>query len=93
LNRAVWTPYALSNVQAIKADLAEFNPRAARAVAERLVEAGNGLALFPHRGRPVPGTDMRELVSVNPCIIRDRVTRDEVAILRGRHSARRPTKP
>jgi plasmid stabilization system protein ParE len=36
---------------------------------------------------------MREFVSVSSHIIRYRVERDEVKILRVRHSARRPTSP
>lgn len=93
MNQIVWAAYALGNVRAIRAYLAQFNPRAAETLAERLIAAGNSLALFPHRGRPVPGTDMRELVSVTPYIIRYRIIRDEVVILRVRHSARRPTDP
>jgi plasmid stabilization system protein ParE len=62
-------------------------------VADSLVEAGNSLAKFPHRGRPVPGTDMRQLVTAYPYFIRYQVVGDEVVILRIRHSARRPTDP
>lgn len=93
MNRVVWTAFALANVRAIRAYLAQFNPRAAEELAARLVEAGNSLDTFPHRGRPVPGTSMRELLSVSPYIIRYRVVRNEVVILRVRHGARRPTNP
>ncbi len=59
-----------------------------------LLAAGDGLANFPHRGRSVPNTDMRELVTAYPYIIRYRITRDDqVRILRVRHMARRPTNP
>jgi toxin ParE1/3/4 len=91
--RVVWTAFSLANVRAVRAYLAQFNPIAADELAARLVEAGNSLEAFPHRGRPVPGTGMRERLSVSPSIIRYRVTRDEVVILRVRHGARRPTKP
>jgi plasmid stabilization system protein ParE len=48
---------------------------------------------FPHRGRPVRDTTMRELMFVTPYIIRYCVERDRVVILRVRHSAGRPTRP
>jgi plasmid stabilization system protein ParE len=48
---------------------------------------------FPHRGRPVPGTDKRELVTAYPYIIRYRIVGDVVRILRVRHTSRRPTNP
>ena len=62
-------------------------------VARALRDAGDGLMHFPYRGRPVPGTDMRELVTSYPYVIRYRVTGDAVIILRVRHGARRPTEP
>jgi len=57
------------------------------------VAAGNSLAHFPQRGRSIRGTDMRELVSVRPYMIRYRVTGEAVIILRIRHAAQRPTDP
>jgi toxin ParE1/3/4 len=71
--------------------LYDFNPQAARHLAEALLTAGDSLVNFPHRGGPVSGTNMRELLSVSPYIIRYRVERDDVKILRVRHGARRPT--
>jgi toxin ParE1/3/4 len=71
----------------------EFNPRAAQQMADALLSAGDSLEQFPHRGRPVRGTGMRELVSVDPYIIRYEVDGDDVVILRVRHGARRPTNP
>ena len=62
-------------------------------MAEALFKAGNSLEHFPHRGRPVRGTAMRELLTVSPYIIRYRIAGEEVLILRVRHSARRPTNP
>jgi toxin ParE1/3/4 len=84
---------ALANLEAIRIYIEQFNPRAARLLADSLVTAGNSLALFPQRGRRVPGTDMRELVIADPYIIRYQVVGDVVVILRVRHSARRPTNP
>jgi plasmid stabilization system protein ParE len=71
----------------------DFNPQAAARMADALLAAGDSLASFPHRGRPVRGTAMRELVTVSPYIIRYRIAGDTVIILRVRHGARRPTRP
>jgi toxin ParE1/3/4 len=70
-----------------------ISTRAAAVVALTLRDEGNGLVNFPHRGRPVPGTTMRELVSAYPYIIRYRIDGDSVVILRIRHTSRRPTIP
>lgn len=91
--RVVWTRTALRGVSRAYDYLFDFNPQAAVHMAEALFTAGDSLVNFPHRGRSVSGTGMRELVSVSPYIIRYRVTDDQVIILRVRHSARRPTKP
>lgn len=61
---------------------------------EHLLAAGNSLEHFPHRGRAVAGTRMRELVTDYRYIIRYRVTREgTVGILRIRHTSCRPTTP
>jgi toxin ParE1/3/4 len=73
--------------------LSDFNARAAIILAEGLLAAGDSLEHFPYRGRVVSGTPMRELVTSYPYIIRYRVVRDQVRILRVRHTARRPTNP
>ena len=90
--RVVWSPSALRQVARIFDYLLDFNPRAAAEVSQGLIAAGDSLANFTHRGRPVPKTEMRELVTSYPYIIRYRVVRDEVRILRVRHTSRRPTK-
>ena len=69
LNSVVWTARALANIQAIRDYIAQFNFAAANRLAERLIAAGNRLEMFPHRGRPVPGTTMREIVAVNPSVV------------------------
>ena len=58
-----------------------------------LIEVVDGLELFPHRGRLVPGTDLREIVAADPYIVRYRVVGDGVRVLRVRHASRRPTQP
>jgi plasmid stabilization system protein ParE len=91
--RVVWTRTALRDVQRVYDYIYDFNPQAAQRMAEALILAGDGLANFPHRGRPVRGTKRRELVAVSPCVIRYRVAGEDLAILRVRHSARRPPNP
>jgi addiction module RelE/StbE family toxin len=89
----LWSPSALREISRIFEYLHEFNPRAAAEVSEGLIAAGDSLANFPHRGRQVPKTEMRELVTSYPYIIRYRITRDAVRILRVRHTSRKPTTP
>ncbi len=91
--RVVWTKAAARGVARAYDYLVEFNPRAAMHVAETLRDAGNSLVHFPHRGRPVPNTNMREVVTSYPYIIRYRIDGDTVVILRIRHTSRRPTVP
>jgi hypothetical protein len=43
-----------------------FNPAAAVRLAEGLLAARDSLANFPHRGRRVSNTDMRELITDYP---------------------------
>jgi plasmid stabilization system protein ParE len=73
--------------------LFDFNPHAAAHIAETILDEANSLMHFPHRGHLVPGTSMRELIKSYPYIIRHRIDRDEVIILRIRHTSRRPTTP
>jgi toxin ParE1/3/4 len=93
LTPVVWTFSALADVEGIRRYIGNFNPYAARDMAERIIETGNSLATFPHRGRRVPGTQLRETTLARPYIIRYRIEPDRVLILRVRHSARRPTRP
>jgi toxin ParE1/3/4 len=89
----VWTRAAVRGISRAYDYVFDFNPQAAARMAEALFVAGDSLANFPHRGRPVRGTAMRELVTVSPYIIRYRIAGEDVVILRVRHSARRPTRP
>ena len=93
MSRVVWSDLALNQLEAIKAYIELFNPRVAIDVAAEIIAAGNNLTTFPHRGRQVPKTELRELVTSYPYIIRYRITHDGVRILRVRHTARRPTTP
>ncbi|MEJ0063565.1 MAG: type II toxin-antitoxin system RelE/ParE family toxin [Alphaproteobacteria bacterium] len=80
----VWTASALADVQRIRSYISDFRPRAAEDMGVRLIEAGNDLALFPHRGRLV-SQNLRELTLVYPYIIRYSVVANQVFILRVRH--------
>jgi toxin ParE1/3/4 len=93
LNEVVWTEPALGHLEAIRTYIAQFNPKAARDVAASLKALGESLGTFPHRGRLVPGTMLRELVSTYPYIIRYHIDGNRVVILRVRHTSRRPTNP
>lgn len=91
--RVIWTEPALDGIDRAYDYLAGLNPRAAAHVAETLRAEGDSLQHFPQRGRPVPITNMRELVTSYPYIIRYRIEANEVVILRIRHTSRRPTNP
>ena len=94
MHEVVWSETALVQLDAIGNYVEQFNPRAAADLAAHLLAAGNSLQKFPHRGRPVAGTEMRELMMDYPYIIRYRVTRNGIVrILRVRHTSRRPTRP
>ena len=88
MNKIVWSRRALFNLQAIRDYIAQFNPFAADKVADEIIATGEQLALFPGRGRMVPGKDMREMMTSYPYVIRYRIAGDQVIILRIRHMAR-----
>ena len=84
----IWLEDARNDVIRITEFIAKENPAAARQVSRELVLAGDGLTLFPNRGRPgrVPGT--RELVIVRPYILVYDIDADRrVFILRVWHGA------
>jgi plasmid stabilization system protein ParE len=85
--RVVWSPASIIEIGHIRDYLADFNPRAAQAVAAALIGAGDSLAILPDRGRPV-GDGLRELTTVWPYVIRYEIDGDEVRILRVRHGMR-----
>ena len=90
MTRVVWTPAALSDVLAIEAYLAAFNPAAARRLAVESVVAADSLATFPERGRLGLEEGTRELVAVRPYLLVYRTEADGglVSILRVLHGAR-----
>jgi len=54
--RVVWTRTALRGVWRAYDYLYDFNPRAAAHLAQSLLDAGDSLVNFPHRGRPASRT-------------------------------------
>lgn len=91
--QVIWSPAALREIDHIYRYLVKFNPRAAANMVREILAAEDSLENFPHRGRPVPGTRLRETTLAYPYLIRYRIAADHVRILRVRHGARRPTDP
>jgi plasmid stabilization system protein ParE len=56
---------------------------------KRLIDAGDSLEDFPHRGRPA-SSHIRELPTIAPYITRYRVKDDTVFIIGIRHGAQLP---
>jgi toxin ParE1/3/4 len=91
--RVVWTQTALRGVASAYDYLTTFNPVAARVLAADILTAGDSLSHFPHRGRPVAGTGLREIVAIVPYVLRYRIEAQQVVILSIRHAARMPKTP
>ncbi len=68
--RVIWSPSALRQIVRIFDYLEDFNPQAAAEVMAALIETGDGLLNFPYRGRPVRNSDIREVITSYPYIIR-----------------------
>lgn len=68
--RVDWTVAAVSDLIEIRRYIGHFNPYAASSMAEKIIEAASGLIDFPHRGRAVPGTELRESTLPYPYVIR-----------------------
>lgn len=85
----IWSPVAATQLEAIVDYIEQFNPVAARRLAERLIAVADGLRDYPDRGCPV-GEGGRELVVVRPYVILYQVRAATVEILTIRHAARLP---
>ncbi|HEY2049735.1 MAG TPA: type II toxin-antitoxin system RelE/ParE family toxin [Caulobacteraceae bacterium] len=86
--QVIWTRRALSDITSIRSYVAAFAPRAAERLAQRLLAAGESLAVYPDRGRPV-GRSRRELTVVWPYLLRYQLSADRIEIMSVRHGARR----
>jgi toxin ParE1/3/4 len=82
----IWTPGAARDLDLIYDYISQFDPVAATRILNELIDAGDGLDVFPNRGRMGP-RHHRELPSVPPFVIRYRVTGDTVFIVSVRHGA------
>ncbi|HWK47226.1 MAG TPA: type II toxin-antitoxin system RelE/ParE family toxin [Stellaceae bacterium] len=83
MRRIIWTEPARQDLERIQDYIGQFNPAAARGVAERLLAAADSLGSFAERGRP-SGID-RELTAIRPYVLRYRIIGGVVFILRVRH--------
>lgn len=84
-----WLEGALADLEAIQDYLLDRDPSAALRVVAILRDAGNGLATFPHRGRPGRWDGTREfVVSGTSYLLPYRVRAGVVEILRVFHGAR-----
>ncbi len=70
----VWRAKALADVGRIVRYIAADNPVAAKRVGRKILLAGDGLVMFPHRGRPGRQAGTRELVVMPPYLIVYRVS-------------------
>jgi addiction module RelE/StbE family toxin len=85
--RVAWADDALIDIERHTSYVSQFNPAAAAALARQLLDAGNTLKLFPHRGRPGSEPGTREIVAVHPYIVVYEITHDTVVVLRVWHGA------
>jgi toxin ParE1/3/4 len=91
-SRCVWTRTALRGISRAYDYIFDFNPHGAALLASALVAAADSLAAFPHRGRLLRDTPLRELVVIAPYIIRYHLDGEEAVILRIRHTRKQPQK-
>jgi len=88
--RVVWTVRAGRDLRSVRTYIAQDNPRAAEAVAVKILDSVERLTEFPASGRHGRKPDTRELVVTGtPFVLPYRVTGDVVEILGVIHGARR----
>ena len=87
--KLLWHPLARHDIVDLVAFISEDNPKAARAMVQRIRKAAKMLCQHPGLGRPGRVLGSRELVvSGTPYILPYRVDDDGVEILRVYHAAR-----
>lgn len=81
--RSRWLLSALAGVRAARLHIAEENPQAAAAVADKIEQSVQRLAKFPNSGRPGTVAGTREVVIPGlPYLLVYRVSGDEIQVLR-----------
>lgn len=87
--KVVWLERAVADLTAIRAYIAEHNPKAARDVAQKIRKTVVHLEKHPHLGRPTDFDDIREMsVPRTPYLIPYRVKDDRIEILCVFHTSR-----
>ena len=87
--RIEWSERAARDLRAVRRYIARDDPRAAKAVALKILEGVERLVEFPASGRPGRLSNTRELVvSGTPFVVPYRVSADVVVILAVIHGAR-----
>jgi toxin ParE1/3/4 len=82
VNRVVWSPQALHDLESVRDYIAQDSPTYATLVVQRIVASVERLATFPESGRVVPElqrADVREVVH-RPFRVVYRVRQDTVEI-------------
>jgi toxin ParE1/3/4 len=89
MNRLIWTPEAISDLQDIWSYIADDNPIAATNTIAHIETAALSLMQFPKLGRPGRRDRIRHLnVAGTPYFIAYRLAKSEIAIARVIHGAR-----
>ena len=86
--QVIWAPLALHDLIAIRDYIGKDSPLAGQRMAQRLRQAGEGLAALPNRGRPASG-GLRGIAVIYPYVIRYEARPDLVRIVRIKHGAQR----
>lgn len=89
--RLRWTQLALGDFENAHDYIAQDNPKAAREIAERVLEATRRLLDYPHIGRIGEDEDTREWrVQRTPYLLVYRINGEFIEILRVWHMKREP---
>lgn len=83
--KIVWMGGAVADVERLHAFLDPQAPMAARRIRAAIMRAGEGLAVFPDRGRPGPVPGTRELVAGDYLLVYRLADRATLHILRVFH--------
>jgi toxin ParE1/3/4 len=86
--KLVWLPRAVADLQEARAYIAEHDPQAARAIAQKIRKLVAHLKARPRLGRPADVDGIRQIsVPGLPYLIPYRVKDDRIEILRVFHTA------